>query len=51
MKRKPITVMAVCCCLAFTVAQSAQFDQRFEQKSELPFRNQGCLRRNPQLER
>jgi hypothetical protein len=39
MKRKPITVLAVCCCLAFTVAQSAQFDQRFEQ-SELPFRNQ-----------
>jgi hypothetical protein len=35
MKRKPITILAVCCCLAFTVAQSAQFDQRFE-RSELP---------------
>jgi hypothetical protein len=37
MKRKPITILAVCCCLAFTVAQSAQAksDQRV-QRSELP---------------
>ena len=35
MKRKPVAILAVCCCLAFTVAQSSQSDQRFE-RSELP---------------